>query len=1094
MNLETGFAFAADAIVRSTAVLVIAAVLAGVLRRSSAAARNQVWLVATAAVLAMPLLTLLLPHWRVLPARAAPPPAPVVPAAAAPIEADAPLAEIAVPSPSPSPPNKSSPPAQSAQPRASPISSDLTWRHAVAVAWLLGAGVALLPPLLGAISLRRLQRRATRVRDHAMLAKLAQHLRLRRLPMLLMSAERDMPMTWGVVRPKLLLPASFDAWPAGRRQVVLLHELAHVARRDCLWQRLGHVACALYWFHPLVWIAARQMCRERERACDDLVLAAGGANPPDYAEHLLHVAAGLEPPMLLAHAAIAMARRSNLEQRIRAILDPRIDRRRLTRGGIVVLALLGLLVAPLAMLRAQTTAPTIPLRINTIDSAAKPVAGVDVYVFHEIYPNPDEENPHVVRLGPVKSDAQGVAVVQIPQPAGMRSKWTRASVFARVPGRMIGADIAGVAGEIAKEQRIVMAPAAPMKGKVTVPPGFAARDVKVTMLSLIVNDGPASSGMITPGKDKWPELFEFPVGADGSFVVPEVPEQGSAYLAGNAKGLGEAQFMSMATGPAAGATLNLRPEGVIEGTLTREGDDAPVGGAKILAHPHGGGGGVDVFVTLPHAATTDARGKFRIDGLPEAYYTLALPWASTPPEHVLAPRHNVLVRAGQTTRDVKLQVERGTLVVGEVIETPSGKPVKDAHVAAVHPADGDNPHGIGSSQSDADGRFVLRLPAGKSKLYFAGLPDGYVALTEAGSERVVDIAKGDPDRDLPAFVLSPAKPVEPLGIAVLRGRVVDARGNGVKGVNIGDHRVEIWSMGEMPIQDDKAAVTDADGRFEFKATAGIKHRLFVSNYEWQHEKTQEFTPAKDQPFTHADIVVRERPVVGTITGVVVDPAGEPVEGVEVGYRRGVRTDANGRFSMVVRGDAKPVMLDLRKIGYCARNWNDVAPDAKEVRFVLPPGGPREDRPPAPPAKDAIGKPAPKLDVGTWIHLPSGKPPDVPRAGRNALVLFDWYVDDAQRVKKQIAQLEAEAKRANADAVLIFGPQSHETGVRWALGDDKPNVAIGIDRYDADGRYDINGATMSAWGLGRMPHAFVVDEKGVVRHEQHGVGKLAEAVK
>jgi hypothetical protein len=86
-----------------------------------------------------------------------------------------------------------------------------------------------------------------------------------------------------------VLPASADEWGDDRRRAVLLHELAHVARRDCLVQRIAACACAFYWPHPGVWWAARRLRTERELACDDRVLASGAA-ARDYAGHLLDIA------------------------------------------------------------------------------------------------------------------------------------------------------------------------------------------------------------------------------------------------------------------------------------------------------------------------------------------------------------------------------------------------------------------------------------------------------------------------------------------------------------------------------------------------------------------------------------------------------------------------------------------------------------------------------------------------------------------------------------------------------------------------------------------------------------------------------------
>ena len=81
---------------------------------------------------------------------------------------------------------------------------------------------------------------------------------------------------------------------------------------------LARVACALYWFHPLAWLALRRLRIERELACDDCVLAAG-ERPSDYAAELLRVAHDYRPPRLAA--AVAMAQRGSLEHRIRALLD-----------------------------------------------------------------------------------------------------------------------------------------------------------------------------------------------------------------------------------------------------------------------------------------------------------------------------------------------------------------------------------------------------------------------------------------------------------------------------------------------------------------------------------------------------------------------------------------------------------------------------------------------------------------------------------------------------------------------------------------------------------------------------------------------------
>ena len=126
-------------------------------------------------------------------------------------------------------------------------------------------------------------------------------------PRLLRSDDARMPFACGVITPTIVLPAECDNWTADRRLAVLLHELAHVRRHDLVGHTLGRLACALYWFHPLVWTAAKQLRSESERACDDLALACG-ARPSDYAEHLLDIVTSVRHAATPA-VALSMARR-----------------------------------------------------------------------------------------------------------------------------------------------------------------------------------------------------------------------------------------------------------------------------------------------------------------------------------------------------------------------------------------------------------------------------------------------------------------------------------------------------------------------------------------------------------------------------------------------------------------------------------------------------------------------------------------------------------------------------------------------------------------------------------------------------------------
>ncbi len=165
-------------------------------------------------------------------------------------------------------------------------------------------------------------------------------LRLRRPVRLWQAADNLMPLTWGWWRPVVLLPAEAAQWPAQRRRVVLLHELAHVKRWDCLTQTIARIVRALYWVNPLVWLATRRMCIERERACDDLVLN-GGCKASDYATQLVEIARTYRHMPQVA--AIAMARSSQIQGRIAAIVDASRARRSGPLTALAVLVLMGAL-------------------------------------------------------------------------------------------------------------------------------------------------------------------------------------------------------------------------------------------------------------------------------------------------------------------------------------------------------------------------------------------------------------------------------------------------------------------------------------------------------------------------------------------------------------------------------------------------------------------------------------------------------------------------------------------------------------------------------------------------------------------------------
>lgn len=326
-----------NALLKSFVVLTFAGGLCLAWRRAAAATKHLIWFLALASLLLLPLLPYAMPTaqhplWSVSSAATS--------GNEISLSLDLPMIRAAATGKPGS--NSSSSPA-SASPekvRHHPFTLHIghTWLTITFAVWACGMCWALVYSALGRFQLGKMSDRTVTLNtdDWTLLLKEAcDTLKLRRRVALLQSRENLMPLTWGWLRPKVLLPKEADLWPIERRRIVLLHELAHVKRRDYLTQQLSRAICALYWFNPLAWLAARRMRIERERACDDLVLN-GGCKASDYAAELVQIAQTFQcTPQA---GGIAMARISNLEQRVTAIVDASRTRRLRPAGlaGIIL--------------------------------------------------------------------------------------------------------------------------------------------------------------------------------------------------------------------------------------------------------------------------------------------------------------------------------------------------------------------------------------------------------------------------------------------------------------------------------------------------------------------------------------------------------------------------------------------------------------------------------------------------------------------------------------------------------------------------------------------------------------------------------------
>jgi beta-lactamase regulating signal transducer with metallopeptidase domain len=193
---------------------------------------------------------------------------------------------------------------------------------------------------------------------------------------LLISNHVGVPVACGILRPALVFPIEAERWDRERRTVVLLHELAHVKRRDCLMQVVAHLAWALHWFNPLAFLAVSRLRAEQERACDDLVLSVG-TPATAYAGHLCEIASTARRVLVPVWSTLAIARPSRLEARVTAILDDARSRKAPSRRYCAAVAgLVCLSVVPLGALRASVAARAIVILPSATLTALAPYSAL----------------------------------------------------------------------------------------------------------------------------------------------------------------------------------------------------------------------------------------------------------------------------------------------------------------------------------------------------------------------------------------------------------------------------------------------------------------------------------------------------------------------------------------------------------------------------------------------------------------------------------------------------------------------------------------------------------------------------------------------
>jgi beta-lactamase regulating signal transducer with metallopeptidase domain len=911
MESYVGTAPGAEIVLRATALLLAAIAIAFFLRRSSAELRHLVWTLSLAGALLIPLFYLSFPAWRwaVLPAPAA---APIsdeqntpIKSVSSPAGRDAhqaaervsghslnlpdknPLANDRLPEKNVSGAENGDPawkktaayrdssPAEYSLPARS--RSACSWPKLLAGVWLAGTFCALAWTLIGIILAWRVARRSAPDADsnwRPILRKLNDKYGVSFPVEIGICSQLSVPMTWGFLRPMILVPANGASWPEDVKRSVLLHELGHIRRRDCLFHFLGRLASAAYWFHPLVWYAVRQLRKTSEQAADDAVLRWQIA-PPDYAEHLLRIAAEIRGQNFFAHAVLPMANASDLSERVEAILDSGTNHRTLTRKTCIASTVLALfLFLPCALLCvgyaqvnndsrleasdkspvAQTESRSNGVRLSGIvyRSDGKPAAGARVWAAAVFV------SPHLRHF--TDADAEGRFKFDL-VPLNDPEKWT---VHARLGDEGGEANDAYGSvkirkGDNPKSVEIRLAPRGWLRGKVL----ESETQKPIAGAKLFLDSG----DIVTTDADGRYEVGGQKMGSRRMTIV--APGRSRKYFAFDTSLRKEAQL-----------DIELPKGGRIVGRVADQ-DDQPVPGAYVARHTSGNAlalNGLD--------ESCDEQGLFVWDGMPlnQLIYVFSASANGYEDDDLL----KFTLREGEQPMNVVFRLKRkDTPIVPkqEYKKTEPGPvqlPKRDLEGIVLSPA-GDPIHGAavrwGATQyeetkretkTDEQGRFVLPQ-----------VPDraGYVTVIAKDCAPCFEMVM--PGNKKVKIELEKGK--------FAAGTVQSGSGRPLPGVYI----VPVISSPDPSLCNplwlgERSATTDDQGRFEIQGLPSGPVR-----FDFMCEGLSELRNHELEIGSRDNIV--RMGATGAVHGIVLDPRGKPVRNFRICLKAPRQRDNNLNF-------------------------------------------------------------------------------------------------------------------------------------------------------------------------------------------------------
>ena len=453
-------------------------------------------------------------------------------------------------------------------------------------------------------------------------------------------------------------------------------------------------------------------------------------------------------------------------------------------------------------------------------------------------------------------------------------------------------------------------------GSVTDAKGKPVLNAIVKLRNSVTEDKSAYTFVPSPLED----LFTTKTTADGRWTIGGVPTSGKAWVQ-----LDDPRFVTVSTtaelGPDAVAapTMIAKPGGILVGKVIYS-NGKPARGVRVFTQCIGDPVGSN--------AITNQDGSYRLTGLGTGAYNVMVDEPSG--MWIAAAIEDARVKEGETTKVPSMMLTSGAIISGSVTDAKTGKPLVGVSVGCYGPHRPRSTAAIINSETDAKGRYRLRVAPGKSYVYLQGEPEGYVRQHDGVD---VTVAKGETKEV--SFKLTPGLTVS--------GTAVDTDGKPIPGLmlTLSVPTKESIASGCSWTDTGITAKSDKSGRFRLSGFVAGKGTFSAGSYfepsnEWTIVSPKEI----DVPTSGPVKLVLSKVVLSSIVGRIVTPSGGPVKGATVtfmtsngrlGESHELTTDAEGKFTLKnIQPDVTVNDLKVKKAGYTFVSGGQVTKTAGEL--------------------------------------------------------------------------------------------------------------------------------------------------------------------